>query len=129
MAIEPSVIFAATGGSVSLSGITAASATPSTNVNTISFAAAASTADQLYTTSIDVSEIEVLFIYADGAVTMETNSSSAPAQTLVFAANKPLVWVRGMPVTCPLTTDVTALYFTVAGGSIVNIYGVIGTSL
>lgn len=90
---------------------------------------AASTTDQLLTIAIDVSEIESLIIFTDGALTVETNSSSAPAQTLTFAADKPLVWASGMPSSCPLTTDVTALYFTNAGGSSVNIRGIINLSI
>lgn len=86
---------------------------------------AASTTNQLLTIAIDVSQIQTLFIVADGALTVKTNSSGSPVQTLSFAANVPLAWATGAPNANPLTTDVTALYFTNAGGSTVNIRGII----
>jgi sulfur relay (sulfurtransferase) complex TusBCD TusD component (DsrE family) len=89
----------------------------------------ASTTNQLATIAVDVSEIESLFLYTDGVLTLKTNSSGSPAQTLAFAASKPLVWNTGMPVTCPLTADITAFYLTNATASDITLAGFILQSL
>lgn len=126
-AVNSAISFTATGGVNALSGITA---TGAGNLGLdVGVVVPASTTDQLYTLAIDVSEIQTLFLYTDGALTLETNSSSAPDQTLTFAANKPLVWVYGMPSTNPLTTDVTKFYLTNGTASSVTLYGFINQDL
>lgn len=70
---------------------------------------------------IDVSEVKALYIHSDQNVTIETNSSSAPANTLTVTANKPLVWYTGCGLVNPLTVDVTSIFITNAGATAANV--------
>lgn len=72
----------------------------------------ASQADEQVAATLDVSEIKSIFISSDVDVTLETNSSSAPDETLSITADEPFVWRTGSGVTNPLETDITALYLT-----------------
>lgn len=74
------------------------------------------TTDQLVAAVIDVSQMKLLYISSDQDITIETNNSSAPADTLTITANKPLLWYEGYGLDNPLGTDVTALYITRAAG-------------
>lgn len=132
MSVASTVSFTATGGATTLSGITATAT--GTSGTTIDVEVPATTTDQLFTIAIDISELESIFLYTDGALTIETNSSSAPDDTFVFAANKPLCWVNGMPTIDaasqnPFDADVTALYLTNASGSTVTLRGFINQSI
>lgn len=128
MALTSTISFTAAGGGTTISGVTASAS--GNNITQIADTIAASTTHQSFAIGIDVSTIQSLFIYTDGALTVKTNSTGSPDQTLTFAANQPLVWAYGMPVTCPLTTDVTMLYFTNGSSTdAVNIYGVINQNV
>lgn len=62
--------------------------------------------------AIDVSEIESLYIVADQACTLKTNSTSAPDNTISLLAGVPLEWQSNSYYSCPLTADVTKVYIT-----------------
>ena len=68
--------------------------------------------DALIALALDVSQIKALFMMCDTAITLETNSSSAPDNTIALVANVPITWAQGDANACPLTVDVTALYAT-----------------
>jgi hypothetical protein len=74
----------------------------------------------------DVSTIVSMAIVSTTAMTLETNSSSAPADTLTLVANKPLIWnteiLATTGATCPLTVDVTSLFITNAAEGDLSIY-------
>lgn len=76
-----------------------------------------STTDQLVNLTMDVSQIKSLYIVSNYAVTVETNSSSAPTNTIALVADTPLIWHTGSYYTNLLTADVTAIYLTNASGS------------
>lgn len=74
--------------------------------------------DYLIAYALDYSQCKGLFIIGSAAMTIETNSSSAPAQTISLAAGVPVAWMYGSG-TCPITADVTSLYITsTAGGTL-----------
>lgn len=73
--------------------------------------------DQLHALTLDVSQVKALYISSDQDLTLETNSSSSPADTIALKANKPVIWSTNCGLTNPLGTDVTALYITNASGS------------
>lgn len=73
------------------------------------------TADQK-AVSIDVSQIKSLFFTSTRDVTVKTNNSGAPDDTLSLKAGKPLVWWDDSGYSCPLTTDVTDLFVANASG-------------
>jgi hypothetical protein len=80
------------------------------------------TTDLRVNIAIDVSELKLLYIHSDQAVTIETNAVDATGgNTLTIAANKPLVWFVGCGMTNPLTADVTDMYITNAGGTSANV--------
>ena len=73
--------------------------------------------DQLAVFTLDVSQIKVIYMKSDVAMTVETNSSSAPDETLVLVAGEPYIWWTGCLFTNLLATDITALYLTNASGA------------
>lgn len=78
----------------------------------VSEAISASQTDFAVAWTCDYSQLKSLYMYSDVAMTVETNSGSAPGQTIALAAGKPLAWYYGSGITCPITVDVTALFIT-----------------
>jgi hypothetical protein len=70
------------------------------------------------TMALDVSNVKsvaivVAAITATKAITVKTNSTSAPDDTLTLTPAAPgFVWMEGMPFDNPLGTDVTDFYVT-----------------
>jgi hypothetical protein len=69
------------------------------------------------TWAVDQSELKLLYIVSDKALTLKTNSSSAPDDTITLAANQPVEWCASDSATCPLSADVTLLYVTNSSGA------------
>ena len=67
--------------------------------------------------AVDVSQIVSFFIYSDKDVTLKTNSTGAPAQTIALQAKKMLDWRNDDIGANPLTVDITKLFFVNAGGT------------
>ena len=75
--------------------------------------------------AVDVSQLKSLFILATAVMTIETNSGSAPGNTITLAAGIPFVWTSqsGMDLRdtaeAAITVDITGLFITsTAGGSL-----------
>lgn len=83
-------------------------------------------ADREVALAIDVSQLKSLFIIADGALTLETNSSSAPDNTLTIQADLPFFWQSGAYETSlrfngtTVSADITKIYLTNAGSESVS---------
>src|SRR5689334_9529881 len=80
------------------------------------------TTNGLVAFAMDVSQLKALFIKSDVAMTIKTNSSGSPVNTITLAANTPFVWAQGDPAlrdtgNTAITTDITALYVTNASGN------------
>ncbi len=60
------------------------------------------------------SKCKSILLYADKAVTIDTNSTSSPGDTIELQADKPWVWQNGGYVAQPLQADVTKLYASAA---------------
>jgi hypothetical protein len=120
--------FTAAGGSASLPAQEVVSS--GTIATEIDVEVPAATTDQAYPLAIDVSELESIYLYTDGTLTIETNSGSAADDTLVMTSGKPLVWASGMPFPASLflTADVTGLFLTNAGASAVRLRGLVNQS-
>jgi len=73
--------------------------------------------DMLVNFALDVSQIKAIYIVADQDVTLETNDSGSPDDTISLAAGVPYVWTTDSYDSCLLTADITKLYFTNASGS------------
>ena len=61
--------------------------------------------------------LQCLVISSNVAMTIKTNSSGAPDDTLALVANVPYVWRIGGGVNNLITQDITALFVTVAGST------------
>jgi hypothetical protein len=85
------------------------------------------TADSLDTleidANIDVSQIVSFYIYSDKNVTLKTNDTSAPTQTIAITAKKLFWWNTDHSGTNPLTADVTKFFFVNAGADDAKIKG------
>jgi hypothetical protein len=69
---------------------------------------------------IDVSALVAWYVVSDQDVTLKTNSSGAPDETIALTAGQAKIWNtdRG---TNPLATDITELFFQNAGDDDANI--------
>jgi hypothetical protein len=61
--------------------------------------------------------IVAIFILSDQDMTLKTNSSGAPDDTIALVANVPYVWTTDSYDAIQITADITALYMTNASGS------------
>lgn len=71
--------------------------------------------------ALPVSALKLLYIVCDQNVTIKTNSSGSPADTINLLAGVPLVWQYGVYHANPFAsnTDVTSVYLTnVAAGTL-----------
>lgn len=75
------------------------------------------TTDQLVTLTVDVSEVESLYMVSDQDVSFQTNNAGTPVQTIAMKANVPITYTKDSGETNPLTTDITAIYLTNASGA------------
>lgn len=115
MAITHTLNWTYTAGGASQSASLSASSEAEVNLDVV---IPESSTDKLVAYVLDYSQCKGLYIEADAAMTIETNSGSAPGQTIELVAGVPTVWIYGGG-TCPITVDVTALYVTsVAGGNL-----------
>jgi len=73
--------------------------------------------DGLLAYVLDVTQIVAFVIVSTQDILVETNSSSAPDDSLSLIANEPQIWDEDSLATNFLTTDITALYVTNASGS------------
>jgi hypothetical protein len=71
---------------------------------------------------LDVSACKSFYLVSDQDVTFETNSGSAPADTISLRANEPYVWHANAYDSFLLGTDVTSVFITNASGSTATIY-------
>jgi len=79
--------------------------------------------DLLVNIAIDVDQIKSLYIVADQNLTLETNNSAAPDNTIALKANKPFIyWTTSYYYVSVLTVDVTKIYVTNASGTAATLY-------
>lgn len=87
-----------------------------------------SSTDLQFNCAIDVSQMTNYILLADGGnMTLETNSSSAPAATISLVDGIPLVWnsTGGYPSVANQafgSTDVTSIFVTSVDGGTLKIY-------
>jgi hypothetical protein len=86
-------------------------------VNIVAETVADSVTDQLIVISIDVSQIKSIYILSTQDLTLETNNSGAPVDTISLVANMPYIWTTDSYDTNKLGTDVTAIYLTNSSGA------------
>lgn len=76
-----------------------------------------STTNLLMNIAIDVSAVTSFYMCSDKALTVKTNSSGSPDNTIVLKANVPYIWNSDSYDTFKLTADVTKIYVTNASGA------------
>lgn len=86
-------------------------------------ALAAVTSNYEYDSSFTTNLLQSLVMNSDQAIVVRTNSSSAPQDTINLAANVPLVWYSGGPVTStvPFVGNVSRFFVTNSGTVAANI--------
>jgi len=73
--------------------------------------------DGLVNFALDVSQAKLVFMQSDQDLTVKTNDSGSPQETISLTAGKPLLWVPDFPeAPTPFSDDVTALYVSNASG-------------
>lgn len=70
---------------------------------------------------LDVSQVKNFFLISDKDVTIETNSATVPADTLVLKANRAYIWNADSYDVFKFTTDITSLFITNAAGASANV--------
>lgn len=69
------------------------------------------------TLPIDISAVKSLLISSTETVTIETNSGSAPDDTLTVNAGDPYLWTTSDPASLLLSEDIAAIFVTNASGT------------
>lgn len=70
---------------------------------------------------LDLSECKSFYIKSDQALTVKTNSSSVPDDTLVLAANVGYLWQPLSIGAFVITVDIASLFVTNASGAVANL--------
>lgn len=90
---------------------------------TVDEAIADSTTDGLVALTLDVSQLQAVYLESDQDVTLEFNDGTTPDETITLTANVPQLWSatdNGAALQPLGTDDITALYVTNASGSTAN---------
>jgi|SRR5579871_1163089 len=85
---------------------------------------AASTTNQATGWTYTQANLKSLSITSDQAITIKTNSTGSPQDTIAIAAGQVLIWTLATDLIarCPFSNDVTNVYITNAGGTAANVY-------
>ena len=119
MAIEHISTISLLQGGVTLSQSVTSSGSSEINIDE---AIADSSTDLEITLTLDQSEMVSIYIESDQNITIETNSGSAPTDTLTLVANEPIIWTTNSVHSNPITADITAnIFVTNASGSTANL--------
>ena len=81
----------------------------------------ATTTNEQVRATITVAALSLVFIDSDQDITLKTNSSSAPDETITIKAGKPLIWYTGCAWANPFGHNITALYLSNAGAVDANV--------
>ena len=113
MSVDMTLVRSAQGGGASKSVSTVVTGDSAVRVQTL---VASDATDALLTIGLDVDNIKALFIVSDQDLTIKTNSTGAPDNTIVLIADEPLVWNKFASgseyYTNLFATDVTKMYLT-----------------
>ncbi len=117
MALEVRTIIAGIGDTATITQTVSASKSTDI-VETI----AGEATDTQVACACNVSAAKAVVMFASGALTVKTNSSSNPQETITLAANQVLVWINGTPgAVSPFANDVTTIFATNAAQTAVTL--------
>jgi len=79
---------------------------------------------QVIVPAIDVSALQLVYVYSDQDLTIETNDGTTPDDTLALKADEPYIWHVSALDTNLFTTDIgtNGIYATNASGATANLY-------
>jgi hypothetical protein len=84
--------------------------------------------NQLYTLAFVVANLQAIYLRCNVNLTIKTNSSSSPANTINLTAGIPYEWFVGKNEACLFTVDVTAFYLTNATTAQAILEGILATN-
>jgi hypothetical protein len=79
-----------------------------------------STTNKEYDLPVTLANVKSLLIYSDQALTIKTNSSVTPSDTITVKAGIPIVWNTDMINSIPFATNVAKMFITNAGANSAN---------
>ena len=82
-----------------------------------------SSTDLLVACTIDVSQLKGIVLMSSQDILIETNSGSAPVDTIALLANKPYFWTSDYLAAC-FSANITGLYVTNSSGSATALRGI-----
>lgn len=87
-----------------------------------SFSLAGNTTNQQEALAFTKTLLQSIFIYSDTQdITIKTNSTGSPQDTITVLAGDPFVWQADSGITNPFGGNVTTAYFTNAAGTATNV--------
>ena len=81
----------------------------------ISDTVAASGTHVEYTVAFTITNLECIYISSTTDMTLKTNETGSPDDTILLKANRPFVWMKNSGITVPFVGDsgaITKFYFT-----------------
>lgn len=90
------------------------------HVSVLDVTIAASASDVQHNFRVDVSQLAVFAIYAESDMTIKTNSSGSPVDTIVVNAGETIVWLAG-EANAPISGDMTDIYVTSTSGGTLKV--------
>lgn len=82
--------------------------------------------DKQFVTGIDVSSAKIICLECDQDVTVKTNSSGSPQETISLIAGRPIIWQTG-DSSALFAGDVTSFFVTNASGTDATFSVIVGT--
>ncbi len=119
MSISHVLGFSHSGGSTALSDSVTLTGELATEAN---IALAASATNQQENIAFNHTNLRGVYIKSDVTVTLKTNSSGSPDNTITVTAGVPFVWCYQSGITNPFTAAVTTTYWTNATSDAATIY-------
>lgn len=119
MSVSHTFSFSHAGGSVSLSDSVVTTGELATES---SISVAGSTTNQQENIAFNHTNLRGIYIKSDVTVTLKTNSSGSPDNTITVTAGVPFVWHYQSGVTNPFSAAVTTTYWTNATSGAATIY-------
>lgn len=119
MSVSNAQSFGHTGGSVALSDSVVQSGEIAGEAN---IAVAANATNQQEAVAFSHTNLRQIYIKSDVTLTLKTNSTSSPDNTITITAGVPFVWNYQSGITNPFSAAVATCYFTNATAGAANLY-------
>lgn len=81
----------------------------------------ATTVNQAVVIAVTIADVADVFVMSDQDVTLLTNSTGSPAETINLKAGKPVLWYTNCGWTNPFSHNITAIYLSNAGAKSANV--------